>query len=212
MLSTNNWIYYIAILRIFIHFIDYHGIWLRIETGQTLFTAKNVLSCIQAKLDSIKAKLTSERHRQDENIDKLSTRQSIDERNNNSDYEEPCKRPKIDLGSCSPIHSVNQFAKNIKCRLPPIFCTNEAFSLCVIVTMTKAKQSLFDWIILVFPQFYWIVSFWLILRKNNNEPHWKMTWYEELTIWTDFDRSSLIHSRRIKTKKNWKTNKTHRDL
>lgn len=72
-----------------------------------LFAAKNVLSCIQAKLDSIKAKLTSEKHQQGGNIDKRNARQSIDERNNNSDYEEPCKRPKIDLGSCSPIHSVS---------------------------------------------------------------------------------------------------------
>ncbi|XP_055317303.1 transcription factor SOX-6 isoform X2 [Sitodiplosis mosellana] len=66
------------------------------------FDAKNVLS----KIDNIKAKLTSEKRQQEDSIDKYSTRrQSIDERNNNSDYEEPCKRPKIDLGSCSPIHS-----------------------------------------------------------------------------------------------------------
>lgn len=73
--------------------------------------AKNVLSCIQAKLDSIKAKLTSEKHLGGvaESIDKFSTRKSIDERNNNSDYEEPCKRPKIDLGSSSPIHLVRSF-------------------------------------------------------------------------------------------------------
>lgn len=71
-----------------------------------LFQAKNVLSCI-TKIDSFKAKLTSEKHLDEENSEQYSTRQSIDERNNNSDYEEPCKRPKIDLGSCSPIYSVN---------------------------------------------------------------------------------------------------------
>lgn len=73
--------------------------------------AKNVLSCIQAKLDSIKAKLTSEKHLGGiaDSIEKFNTRQSIDERNNNSDYEEPCKRPKIDLGSNSPIHLVRCF-------------------------------------------------------------------------------------------------------
>lgn len=59
------------------------------------------------KIDSIRVeKLASEKHLQEDNIDKYSTIQSIDERNNNSDYEEPCKRPKIELGSCSPIHSV----------------------------------------------------------------------------------------------------------
>lgn len=67
-----------------------------------------MLSCI-AKIENIKAKLTSERHRQEDNIDAFSTTQSIDERNNNSDYEEPCKRPKIDLESSSPIHTVTQF-------------------------------------------------------------------------------------------------------
>lgn len=66
-----------------------------------IFAAKTVLS----KIDNIKAKLTSEK-RQQASDNKYNTRQSIDERNNNSDYEEPCKRPKIDLGSCSPIHSV----------------------------------------------------------------------------------------------------------
>lgn len=71
--------------------------------------AKNVLSCIQAKLDSIKAKL-NEKHLGGaaESINKFSTRKSVDERNNNSDYEEPCKRPKIDLGSSSPVYSVRQ--------------------------------------------------------------------------------------------------------
>lgn len=75
-----------------------------------VFLAKNVLSCIQAKLDSIKAKL-NEKHLSGvaESINKFSTRKSIDERNNNSDYEEPCKRPKIDLGSSSPIYSVRPF-------------------------------------------------------------------------------------------------------
>lgn len=67
-----------------------------------IFAAKTVLS----KIDNIKAKLTSEKRNQPASDNKYNTRQSIDERNNNSDYEEPCKRPKIDLGSCSPIHSV----------------------------------------------------------------------------------------------------------
>lgn len=67
-----------------------------------------MLSCI-AKIDNIKSKLTSETRLQQDNIEKFNTRQSIDERNNNSDYEEPCKRPKIDVGFCSPIHSVTHF-------------------------------------------------------------------------------------------------------
>lgn len=71
--------------------------------------AKNVLSCIQAKLDSIKAKL-NEKHLDGvaDSINKFNTRKSVDERNNNSDYEEPCKRPKINLGSSSPIYSVRR--------------------------------------------------------------------------------------------------------
>lgn len=68
-----------------------------------MLTAKNVLS------GNIRAKLTGEKHRHEENIDKYSTSKLIDERNNNSDYEEPCKRPKIDLGSCSPIQTVKHF-------------------------------------------------------------------------------------------------------
>lgn len=86
-------------MRICSNFYNYESV---------IFSAKNVLSCIQAKLDSIKAKLTNEKHLTGESIEKRNTRQSIDERNNNSDYEEPCKRPKIDLGSCSPIHPVRE--------------------------------------------------------------------------------------------------------
>lgn len=154
-----------------------------------------MLSCIQAKLDSIKAKLTSERHRQDENIDKLSTRQSIDERNNNSDYEEPCKRPKIDLGSCSPIHSVNHFANNIMSAVLFfvffLFLLKKKQHSSVFVTITKEKTIIFRLnnlgispILLNFDWFY----------GRNNEPHWKMTWYEEPGYLNRFWYPPLSHS------------------
>lgn len=58
-----------------------------------------------SKLDNCNAKVTGEQKLQ-QNCEKINAKQLIAERNNNSGYEAPCKRTKIDLSSCSPIYSV----------------------------------------------------------------------------------------------------------